>query len=208
MEPSKTIEQTNSGNRAQISLGSILWTMAALAALLGYSKNLNQSAMVLLGCYCAFVLLSVLVAVALRAGWSDSFFWASLISVLAFLAVAGGTLPDRSIGIGWGLVGAACGVSFCVRWPIGVPMGTLVSAFIGLASMIVVVLSSRVAISQLMWFDIGCAAIVGAILRPSILFLDWFQKKSHMPRMVLSAWLCLSVMGGNLLVPILTGAAR
>jgi hypothetical protein len=87
-------------------------------------------------------------------------------------------------------------------------LGVLVSAAVGLVAMLVVVLSHQVKIDQLIAFDIGCSAVVGATLRPFGNLLKWFESKSKKPRVVLAAWLAICVMVGNMLVPVLAGIHR
>ena len=195
-------------NQQQLSLASLLWVTVASAMLLAYAKNLGSSTLVMLGFYTAFVFVCSLIAGQLSGKFADAFYWSSLVSLLAFLAVAGGTLPDPSIGIGWGLVGAACGVSVGLGVPRNMWLGIVFAAILGLLSMLVVVACHRVRITELIAFDVGCAALVGALLRPFVDFLRWFESRSGNPRLVLAAWLAICVMVGNMLVPILAGTHR
>ena len=192
----------------QVRLSTLFWLMMASAFLLAHARSLGADGLWLLGYYLLFVVLSsALVGIAFG-GWADVAYWSALTSLLAFLAVAGGHLPDPSIGVGWGLVGAACGAMIGLAPPKNVLFGVLVSGTVGLVAMLVVVLCHQVKIDQLIAFDIGCSAVVGATLRPFGDLLKWFEAKSKNPRVVLAAWLAICVMVGNMLVPVLTGIHR
>ncbi len=192
----------------QVRLSTLFWLMAASAFLLAHARSLGADGLRLLGYYLLFVALcSSLVGIAFGR-WADVAYWSALTSLLAFLAVAGGNLPDPSIGVGWGLVGAACGAMIGLASPKNFLLGVLVSGTVGLVAMLVVVLCHQVKIDQLIAFDTGCSAVVGATLRPFGDFLKWFESKSKNPRVVLAAWLAICVMVGNMLVPVLAGIQR
>ncbi len=124
-------------------------------------------------------------------------FWTGLIVVEAFLAVAGLRVLAYSQGLGWGMVGAVCG-GFCAAnlmhhrlW------GSLVSGLLGMLSMIGVFLAFREPLDLERGLDIVGAFFVGLVLWHFVAFMRWFQKTSRQPRVVLAAWLTLSVLIGN-----------
>jgi uncharacterized membrane protein YccC len=131
--------------------------------------------------------------------------------LLAFLAIAGGRLTNEAIVSGWGVVGAFCGAlgaldGFRGRW-----IGPCVSSLgAGCLMLLCVKLSpmNPANISGMEWFDIVCAAAIGAVLYPAIKFLIWFETASKHPRFVMASWMTLFVMLGNLLVPVLSGSPR
>ena len=58
-----------------------------------------------MGAYVFFIAFCSSLAGLIYGQWSNAIYWSALTSLLAFLAVAGGNLPDPSVGVGWGLVG-------------------------------------------------------------------------------------------------------
>jgi len=98
--------------------------------------------------------------------WRDYFFWSLLMTLLAYLAVAGGILPNVAVFYGWGIIGAICG-SMSV---LAVPKNQLLAAILmGVASclaMIVTVAGFRFPFTQIVMFDVGLAALLGAMFQP------------------------------------------
>ncbi len=138
----------------------------------------------------------------------DVLYWTLLTNILVYLAIAGGRLPNEAVVLAWSGVGATCGAVAAVGWPMKWVLGILCSAFLGLGSFVVGLLSLGEQIVGLIWFDVACAGFVGGLLRPVIVFLDKFLQQSKQPRLVMAAWLCMCILVGNFLVPIIGGVER
>jgi hypothetical protein len=50
------------------------------------------------------------------------------------------------------------------------------------------------------------AGVVGVLLRALVEIIGWFESHSRQPRSIIAAWLTLSVIVGNLLVPWMAGS--
>ncbi len=174
----------------------------------GYARNFGPTAIEQFLWYVGFVLLCSAVVTAYTRQWKDALFWAALIALLTFLAIAGGYLTNRTIDIGWGLVGAACGALAGAKVPRNLISGTLVSMVVGPIAMAAIIAAFHESYSNLIMLDVLSAGIVGGLLRPFVEILGWFERNRKAPRAVLAAWLSVSVLVGNMLVPILAGVQR
>jgi hypothetical protein len=192
----------------QLTLSGILWVTTALAMLLGYAARLGQEAIWQAVAYTVFVLVCGTTIGTFQRDWKNALFWGGLYAMLAFLAVAGGRLPHPSIALGWGLVGAAVGSCVGTNLPKNFLLGMITSAVLGWLAMAIVVLAMKQPLSGMIAFDTLVAALVGALLKPFTLLLQWFDRESRQPRFVLASWLAISVLIGNFLVPILGGVQR
>jgi hypothetical protein len=192
----------------QFTLQSLLWTTTAVACLLAYANRLGGNAISLGIAYAIFAIVTgSLVGFASR-NLKDAMFWSCLTTLLVYLAVAGGRLPNAAVGYGWGMVGSACGAINGIRFPKAIWLGTVFSAVVGLSGLAACIRWLGQSLDSSVAFDLACALIVAAMLRPSIQYLQWFETRSRQPRFVLAAWLTLSIVVGNLLVPILAGVER
>ncbi len=194
--------------RQQIALRDVLWITTAVAFVLGYARTLGQSALMQ-----AVVYATLAVSVGCVVGWvgrnmRDGLFWSAVMALLAYVAVAGGRLPNSAVVIGWGAVGAACGALAGVRLPTSAWLGSWTSAACGLLLMAGCIVVAGHSLSWLLMLDVVAAALIGCLLRPFITFLQWFEQRSRQPRVVLVSWLTLTVVIGNALVPILGGVQR
>lgn len=138
----------------------------------------------------------------------ERLYWASLISILAFLAVAGGSLNDTGVFYGWGVVGSIWGALFPSRKPKNPWKRSVLFAALGGAGM----LESNLLINRLVspegWFDVSAAMFIGALLGPLSKTAVLFDAKNKNLKIVLVGCLVVSVLIGNWLVPILGGVNR
>lgn len=192
----------------QFSLQSLLWTTTAVACLLAYASRLGGNAIQLGTAYAIFAIVSGSAIGLAARNLKDAMFWSCLTTLLVYMAVAGGRLPNDAVGFGWGIVGASCGAINGVRFPKALWLGILLSGAIGLSGLASCICWLGQPLDSSVAFDLACALIVSAMLRPFIQYLQWFETQSRQPRFVLAAWLTLSIVVGNLLVPILAGVQR
>lgn len=186
----------------------IFWVTSAIALLLGYAIRIGPQAVQEGVLYCGFVLLFGALFGSLAHRWKDALFWSALATLLAYLAVAGGHLPNAAVGYGWGAVGAICGAAGGVRWPKNEWLGTIMSGLLAVLAMLASLIALRESITALVGFDVACAGAIGVIFRPFIRFLQWFETQSKQPRIVLASWLAVTILIGNFLVPIIGGVHR
>lgn len=201
-------EQDSPKERHQLSIRDALWLTTAIALVLAYARSIGPTAINHALVYALFALTCGSTIGLLGRNLRDAVFWAAVIALLAFLAVAGGRLPNEAIILGWGAVGACCGAICGLPFPKNLIAGTLVSGLIGAAIMILAMESASQAYNIHAIFDIASAGFVGMLLRPFVQFLVWFETRSKQPRIVLVSWLTLCVLFGNFLVPILGGVQR
>lgn len=192
----------------QLSLAGMFWVTTALALLLSYASQQGRQWVNLALIDFGFVVLCGLVVGSIRRAWKDALFWGGLYCMLGFLAVAGGRLPHPSIAIGWGLVGALVGSCAGTQLPCSFVPAVTASAVLGWLSMVSVVLGMQQSLHGMILFDTFVAGVVGALLKPFTTMLQWFERESGQPRIVLASWLGTCVLIGNFLVPILGGVQR
>ena len=201
-------DEDHNTSRNQFSLSSLLLITASVAMLLGYARWLGaeslQQAIV-------FATFSAMIGIGfgwLAGNWQDSLFWSLLMTLLTYLAVAGGRLPNIAVVYGWGVIGSICGSASVLRVPKNQLLASMLLGAVSCLTMIMMISSFRFPLTGLVLFDVGSAAILGSMLHPLIRFLQWFEKRSEQPRLLLACWLTISVLTGNLLVPILGGVDR
>ena len=194
----------------QFSLLSMMWTTVALALLFSYARWLGGDALLQAMIFTAFG-----TVIGLAIGWligdcKNCVFWSLLLTLLAYLAVAGGRLPNVGVLYGWGIVGSVCGAMSVLTVPKNQILAALLMGLAGCLAMILTIACFPLPrpLEPLLLFDIGSAAILGAILRPFLSVLQWFERRSEQPRVILASWLTISVLIGNFLVPILAGVRR
>lgn len=192
----------------QFSLQSLLWTTTAVAGLLAYASRLGGNAIQLGIAYAIFAMITGSAVGLAARNIKDSLFWSCLTTLLVYMAVAGGRLPNDAVGYGWGIAGAACGAINGVRFPQTLWLGTLFSGAVGLSGLAGCIRWLGQPLDNSVAFDLACALVLAAMLRPFIQYLQWFELQSRQPRYVLAAWLTLAIVVGNLLVPILAGVQR
>jgi hypothetical protein len=208
LDPVEQAQPTTSSGSTQFSLGSLLWLTVSLVLLFSYARWLGQSALHQAMIFTAMGTIVGLAMGMLFGRWQDTLFWALLVTLLAYLAMAGGRTNGMAVFYGWGLVGAFCGGMSTLARPKSHIWGAI---WMGLAGSLVMLLTGicmRQALDQLFMFDVIAAAGIGAVLRPFLRFLQWFETQSHQHRFVLAAWLTISVLIGNFLVPVLGGVSR
>lgn len=196
----------------QISIRDLLWNTTALALWLAYARSLGDRALE----QAVVTLLMVLVAGSVVGGFSGQFknalYWSAVLALLAFLAVAGGRLPHEAVMLGWSAVGAGCGAVAGAYYgrnsTRSVMIGTLGSGLLGLVLMLSTLWVAGQPWTGLLAFDVACAAVVGWLVWPFIQFLRFFQQRAGLPLSLVAAWLTITVLLGNLLVPVLAGVAR
>ncbi|MEQ1830812.1 MAG: hypothetical protein ABL921_32980, partial [Pirellula sp.] len=94
---------------SQFSLQTMFWLMIALALLLVYANSLGREEVGHAVFYMAVSLSAGRVIGLITQRWNDSLFWSLMMTLLAYLAVAGGRLPTVAIVYGWGIIGAVSG---------------------------------------------------------------------------------------------------
>lgn len=198
--------------RNQFSLLSMMWTTTALALLFSYARWLGGDALQQAMIFTVFG-----ATIGLVIGWllddcKNCLFWSLLLTLMAYLAVAGGRLPNTAVLYGWGIVGSVCGAMSVMTVPKNQILAAVLMGSVGCLAMILTIACFQLArpmpIEPLLLFDIGTAAIVGTLLHPFLSILQWFEKQSGHPRVILASWLTISVLIGNFLVPVLAGVRR
>ena len=192
----------------QLGLASFFWVTAASAMLLTYAQKIGPVAIQQLIVYTVFVIFASSVATLWTKRWNEAFYWSALYALLGFLAIAGSSMVNPNVAFGWGVVGAACGAFASSRVPRNLWLSVPVSGFIGLAGMWSVILILGEQANWLVLLDVFAAMLIGAGLKPLTEILRWAENRSSKHRIVLASWLAMSVIVGNLLVPILAGVQR
>lgn len=202
--------ETETTHRNQFSLLSLMWITTALALLFSYARWVGGDAL-----QQAMVFTAMGTVIGLTVGWligdtKNCLFWSLLLTLLAYLAVAGGRLPNAAVFYGWGIVGAFCGAMSVLTVPKNQILAALLMGGVGCIAMIgtIACFPLTLPLEPLLLFDVGSAAILGTLLRPFLRFLQWFERRSGQPRVILASWLTMSVLIGNFLVPILAGVRR
>jgi hypothetical protein len=192
----------------QFSLGTILWSTLAVGLFLGYASWLGPKEVTHAVIFATIGSGVGVVLGLVNRRFLDTLFWSLFVTMLAFLAVAGGRLTAEAVFYGWGVVGAfSGGLSACEK-PRAYWARTLFMGSVSGLAMYVMIKQLHGDLTGLLWFDVASAFVVGAILAPFIGFLNWFEKESRQPRILLAAWLTICVLIGNMLVPVLTGVSR
>ena len=195
-------------SRSQVRLSDILWTTTAIAIVLAYARSLGDRT-VLQAVFYSFAVLLFGCSLGLMARrLKDGLYWSGLIALLAFVAVAGGTLPSEAIAVGWGIVGALCGAMSGIQVPRNRILGTLASGILAGGAMAAAVIMAGQSMTPLIRFDIYCAIGVGLLIRVFVDFMLWLEVQVNHPRVVLASWLTLAFVVGNFLVPIVGGVQR
>ncbi len=192
----------------QFTLKELMWATTAVACLLAYAGRLGGNSINLGIAYASFATGSGIAFGVASRNLKDALFWSFLTTLLVYMAVAGGRLPSAAVGYGWGIVGALPGAINGIRFPKSLWLGSVLSAFLGLCGFTWCMRWLGQPLDSSVAFDLACALVVAALLRPFIQFLQWFETQSRQPRIVLAAWLTLSIVIGNLLVPIVAGVQR
>ncbi len=205
-----TETQTETKHSNQFSLLSLMWITTAMALLFSYARWVGGDAL-----QQAMVFTVFGTFIGLTIGWligdiKNCLFWSLLLTLLSYLAVAGGRLPNAAVLYGWGIVGSFCGAMSVLTVPKNQILAALLMGVVGCLAMIgtIACFPLTLPLEPILLFDIGTAAIVGALLRPFLSFLQWFERRSGQPRVILASWLTISVLIGNFLVPILAGVRR
>ncbi|MEM7560766.1 MAG: hypothetical protein AAF394_16715 [Planctomycetota bacterium] len=209
MQDAYEIDSASSGmEQKQLSMLDIFWLITAVAAILAYARNWGEATVQQAIVYMVLVLVLGGIAGLIAGQLKDALFWSGLTCLVAFIATAGGRLPSTGVLMGWGAVGALCGAQAGVGWPIRWWLAIPVSAILGLVGMLLTLVCLSEPFTGLVQFDLGTAAVVGAIVYPFLQFLQDLEHESKQPRVVLTAWLTLVFLLGNYLVPIIGGVQR
>ncbi|MEM7473423.1 MAG: hypothetical protein AAF483_00380 [Planctomycetota bacterium] len=201
-------EDASQGQREQWKVRDIFWLMTAIAAVLAYARSWGDDALRQALVYMVLVLVFAIPLGLIFKKVSDALFWSAMANLMAFVAVAGGRLPNEAVAYGWGSVGAMCGALAGIRIPKSLYFAVPVSGFVAVVMMLGTVLVLRSPITDIIQFDIVTSGIVGLLLYPFVVFLQKLEQKSEQPRIVLAAWLTLVFLLGNFLVPIVGGVQR
>ncbi|MEM8736345.1 MAG: hypothetical protein AAGG44_19105 [Planctomycetota bacterium] len=192
----------------QWKLRDIFWLTTALGMLLAYAQMLGPDVVVQAAVYLIAVIVIGSFVGAMTRKMGDALFWSGLISLVAFVAVAGGTLPNDAVALGWGIVGASTGSLAGVKLPANRWLGSVTSGIVAVLGFVLTQIVMGESITWLVQFDVGFAFIVGLLVRPFVDFLSVLEREAKQPRVVLVAWLTLVFLLGNYLVPIVGGVIR
>jgi len=186
----------------------LLWCMLAWILPLTYARTTGRQGPVQATVFMALGLGTGLLVGLIAGRITERLYWASLISILAFLAVAGGSLNDTGVFYGWGVVGSLWGSLFPSRKPKDWWKRSALFAGLGGAGMLECNSLINRWVSPEGWFDISAAMFIGALLGPLSKTAVLFDAKNKNLRIVLVGCLVVSVLIGNWLVPILGGVNR
>jgi hypothetical protein len=192
----------------QLGLASIFWVTDAAAMLLTYAQKIGPVAIQQLIAYTVFVVIASSMITLWTKRWNEAFYWSALYALLGFLAIAGSSMVNPNVAYGWGVVGAACGAIASASFPRNLFLSAVVSGCIGLAGMWSVIFFLGEKATWLVVLDVIGAMLVGVGLKPLTEIIRWAEHRSGKHRIVLASWLAMSVIVGNLLVPILAGVQR
>jgi hypothetical protein len=192
----------------QFSLVTLLWCMLGWILLLAYAKTTGQRGPIQASVFMAMGLGVGVLAGLIAGRMTDRVYWSSLISILAYLAVAGGSLKDPGVFYGWGVVGSIWGAIFPNRKPKHWLPRLLLFSAIGGAGMLESNLVINRFVSSEGWFDVGAAMLIGSVLGPMSKAANIFLNEGKNLKLVLVGCLVASVLIGNWLVPILGGVNR
>ncbi len=186
----------------QFRLSSLFWITTALAIVMAYARTLGTAELQMAFAYAGFVVVMVGLVGAVCRSWNDTAFWSIVVTLIAFIAVAGHPMPNQSIALGWGLVGAGCGALCGARFPKQVWRGAILSGVLGIVLMGLSVLASRASIFDLLTlFDIASAGIVGGLTRVFIELIGSLIQRAKISRLVFAAWIISCVVIGRATVP-------
>jgi hypothetical protein len=188
----------------QFSTRAVLWIMLTLGMALAYVRTADAKSLETGAVYAALGLVAGCLIGWVSGKLADALFWSLLITLLAYLSVFE-RVTHEAVAYGWGAVGALCGGVCGVRKPKGPVVGALVSGLLGLAAMAGCVAFYRQPMTAEVSFDVASAGVVGVLLRVLVELVGWFESQSRQPRSIIAAWLTLSVIVGNWLVPWMTG---
>jgi hypothetical protein len=134
--------------------------------------------------------------------WNDTAFWSIVVTLIAFIAVAGHPMPNQSIAFGWGLVAAGCGSLCGARYPKQVWLGVLMSGVLGIVLMCLSIFFAQASVVDLLaLFDIASAGLVGGLTRLFIELINSLIRRAHVSRLVFAAWIISCVVIGRATVP-------
>jgi hypothetical protein len=202
------VTQVRTIQTSQFSLLTLLWCMLAWILPLTYARTTGRQGPVQATVFMALGLGTGLLVGLIAGRITERLYWASLISILAFLAVAGGSLNDTGVFYGWGVVGSLWGSLFPSRKPKDWWKRSALFAGLGGAGMLECNSLINRWVSPEGWFDISAAMFIGALLGPLSKTAVLFDAKNKNLRIVLVGCLVVSVLIGNWLVPILGGVNR
>lgn len=192
----------------QFSVANILYVTTSFALAMAYAKSIGEAALLQLVFYMIAGICGGVLAGLCVGDMQDTIFWASLTNLLVFLAVAGGRLPSEAVVYAWGIVGAVCGAIGGAKFPNSVGRRCVVMCVmaVGCMSLSLFVLGQE--IKGLIWFDVGCAALIGCVLCVGIMSLQKFESESGQSRFAMATWLSGCILLGNVLVPIIGQVQR
>jgi hypothetical protein len=191
---------------SQFTLQTVFWVTIAVALLLVYAKSLGQEAILQSLVYSGTAMSIGVLFGGITRRWKECFFWVCLMTLLAYLGVAGGRLPTIAIVYGWGFIGATTGGLAAIDFPRKVWQGALFSGAFAIGIMIVALKVYGVPIRDLVLFDVFCAGAIGAAVRPAVHWLKMYESQSKQSRLLIATWLTISVLIGNFLVPAFGGS--
>jgi len=192
----------------RFSLQTMLLCTIAWGLLLAYANTTGRHGPVQASLFLLFGGVAGLATGLFGGKFIERLFWASLISTVAFLAVAGGSLKDPGVLYGWGFVGAIWGALFPNKKPQLLLIRSVMMAAIGGAGMLCSCLTVNRMVLQEDWFDIFVASFIGFSLGPVSRTAIILEGRGKGLKIALVVCLVFSVLVGNWLVPIMGGGTR
>lgn len=202
------MEITPQNRDSQISLRSIFWVMTAGAILLAYAQSLGPLAVHQAIVYSSVAIVTGGVVGLLFRRIKDAIYWSGLISCMAYLAIAGGRLPTDAIVYAWAVLAAVAGAVSGVIFPRKLWLTMTGMSFFGAGVMTLFLKIYGVPMTDLVKFDVYCAVGIGAAIPAAVFAIMFSESKYPCSRWIMAAWLSMSVMVGNMLVPVLGGVQR
>jgi hypothetical protein len=193
---------------SQFTLRSWFWLTIALALLFYYAQSLGQRTLQQAAVFVIMALINGSFFGLIARRFTDGIFWSILICLLGFLATAGGRVPYLSLFYGWGLVGAVCGGISVLPRPRRWWTSSILMALASVIAMSICVGWFGDEVGILIGFDLIAAACVGAALAPFLMMLKLFEARTKQSKIVMAAWLVLSVILGNYLITLLSNVGR
>jgi hypothetical protein len=194
--------QTPTDESFRFRLSSLFWITTAMAMVMAYGRSLGLNELRMAFAYASFVVcMTGIIGLVCRL-WNDTAFWSIVVTLIAFIAVAGHPMPNQSIAFGWGLVAAGCGALCGARYPKQVWLGVLMSGILGIVLMCLSIFFAQASVTDLLaLFDIASAGVVGGLTRLFIELISSLIRRAQVPRLVFAAWIISCVVIGRATVP-------
>lgn len=185
----------------QFGLPAAMWTTFVIGLSLAYLRTLGEYSVFSNGVLAIAGAAMLGIVVGSCCGRiKDATYWSLMITTAAYLSVAGDKTSGSAFHFAWASVGAAAG---CVSGAAAASrMKTRIIGASLAAGAVMLSFSAAFPGHVDMVFDLISAPLIGGLVGVLVQIILWVESNSNSPRYVTASWLLLSVIGGNLLVPV------